>query len=151
MLSRRSWLAFAFFKGDQFHVHSKLSKIYAAEPSQPINITWKNYSYSRKTKFLRRLFSWSVYVLAYSLRKFTPQFQSKFRKINFVVNFEFLALALLFLFSTMKGGIVEQRPPCKPRVGKQLMISKDWILGKNLSLTEIQCLCFSHPREMTAK
>ena len=43
--------------------------IYAVEPPQPINIIWNNYSYSVRNKILRRLFSWSVYILLYILRK----------------------------------------------------------------------------------
>jgi hypothetical protein len=43
--------------------------IYTEEPPLPQSVKWKNYSYSAKQKFFRRILSWTVYILLYSLRK----------------------------------------------------------------------------------
>ena len=43
--------------------------IYAKEPPEPVNILWKNYSYSWRQKKLRRAVSWVFYLLLYLIRK----------------------------------------------------------------------------------
>ena len=44
-------------------------RVYAVDPPEPINIRWKNYSYTKCNKFWRRTLSWSFYIFLYILRK----------------------------------------------------------------------------------
>ena len=44
------------------------AQLYAKQAPSPININWRNYSYSFRNKFFRRVLSWFIYSLLYLIR-----------------------------------------------------------------------------------
>ena len=118
----------------------EVGRVYAVEPPQPINILWKNYSYSFRRKLLRRTLSWSVYILLYLLRKILANFA------------DFLALITVNYFSFLKSQVNLKRPICPPRIGEGLSeVVYDWSRLSGYSRNQIECLCFSRHDVLTAE
>ena len=114
-------------------------RVYAVEPPEPINILWKNYSYTKRNKLKRRVFSWSVYILLYLFRK----------KIPFLYFLNFLALLILNYFSSLKNEISLKKPICPPRIAREVEVSEGFKIPDKAALSQIECFCFSHREKLT--
>ena len=124
--------------------------IYSRSPPLPQNIKWKNYSFRTGDKFLRRLCSWSLFFVLYSVRKANSIYFELFRLFliifivfcGFIHFLIFLAIWILIQTSNIKDQMRSRLPSC---TFSTAFMELDEVIGlinsKGFGVDQMRCFC----------